>query len=254
MACPSLNGRHALVTGGGTGIGLAVAASLAAHGATVTITGRRPEPLDAAAQTHGFLALTMDVTNENSVSQGFEKASQIHGPITICVANAGIAEGGNLAKTPLADWRRTMATNLDGAFLSFRAALPGMMAADWGRLIAVSSIAGLRGLKGATAYTASKHGMIGLIKGLAADLARTGITANALCPAYVDTAIVADSAGVIARRTGKSVDEARQSMISINPHGRLIAPEEVAAAAIWLCDPGSGSVNGQAIEIAGGEL
>lgn len=249
-----LTGRHALVTGGGTGIGLAIAAALAAAGAAVTIAGRRAGPLEAAAAaTPGLHAQVIDVADEASVIEGVAAATAARGPVTICIANAGIAEGCALTKTDLAFWRRMMAINLDGAFLTIRACLPDMRQAGWGRIIAVSSIAGLRGLKGAPAYTASKHGMIGLVRGLSEDLLGSAITANALCPAYVDTEIVSRNTDSIAARAGVSRDEALQMMVGANRHGRLIAPSEVAAAALWLCAPGSESVNGQAIEIAGGQ-
>lgn len=248
-------GRHALVTGGGTGIGLAVARALAGAGAEVTITGRRREVLEAAAEGAPRLhPLAMDVSLEDEVVQGVAEAVAARGPVTICVANAGIAEGRSLGKTTLDFWRRTMAVNLDGAFLTIRECLPGMREAGWGRVIAISSIAGVKGLKGAPAYTASKHGLLGLIRGLSEDLLGSGITCNALCPGYVETEIVSRNVAAISARAGVSEDEALALMVSQNRHGRLIAPEEVAAAALWLCNPGSESVNGQAIEIAGGQV
>ena len=249
----SLDGRHALVTGGGTGIGLAIAQALARAGAQVTITGRRDNVLEQAGDIHGLNPVMMDVTVEASITNAIQQATRKLGPITICVANAGIAEGRALHKTELSFWRRIMATNLDGAFLTIRDCLQGMRAEGWGRVIAVSSVAGLRGLKGAPAYTASKHGVIGLIRALSEDYLGTGITFNALCPGYTDTDIVLRNSESIAERAGISPDEARDMMISANRHGRLIAPAEVAAAALWLCEPGSESVNGQAIEITGGQ-
>ena len=150
-------------------------------------------------------------------------------------------------------WRRMMAINLDGAFLTIRGCLPDMVAADWGRVIAVASIAGLRGLKGAPAYTASKHGMIGLIRGLSEDYLGRGITFNALCPAYVDTEIVARNVDSIAARAGIPADAALKLMVGANRHGRLIDADEVAAAALWLASEAAGSVNGTTVEIAGGQ-
>ncbi|SLN46964.1 3-oxoacyl-[acyl-carrier-protein] reductase FabG [Roseivivax jejudonensis] len=246
-------GRHALITGGGTGIGLAIARSLAAEGAEVTITGRRAEVLEAARDTR-IHPLQMDVADESSVVDGIAAAVDARGPIQICVANAGIAEPSAIHKTDLAFWRRTMGINLDGAFLTIRESLGSMRQTDWGRVIAVSSIAGLRGLKGAPVYTASKHGMVGLIRGLAADYLGKQITFNALCPSYVDTEIVPQNVARIMERTGLSEAEARKTMEGVNPHGRLVLPEEVAEAAMWLCGPASGSINGQAIQVAGGEI
>lgn len=250
----TLTGKHALVTGGGTGIGLGIARALADQGAQVTITGRRATVLDEAAATHGLFAQVMDVTDEASVADGIAAAVAARGPVQICVPNAGIAEGRALHKTDSAFWRSMMATNLDGAFLTIRESLTSMRQTDWGRVIAVSSIAGLRGLKGAPAYTASKHGLIGLIKGLAADYLGKPYTFNALCPAYVDTEIVPSNIARIMERTGMGREEAEKIVIGANPHGRLITSEEVAEAALWLCAPQSASVNGQAIQIAGGEF
>jgi 3-hydroxybutyrate dehydrogenase len=248
-----LQGKHALVTGGGTGIGLAIARALAAEGAQVTITGRRPGPLEAAA-TDRIFALPMDVADEDSVTRGIATAVEARGPIQICVPNAGIAEGRALLKTDMAFWRQMMAINVDGAFLTIRESLKSMTTTDWGRVMAVSSIAGLKGLKGAPTYSASKHALLGLIRALAADYATKPYTFNALCPAYVDTDIVTRNVTSIMERTGMDAEKARDVMVGVNPHGRLVTPEEVAEAALFLCGPHSGSVNGQAIQIAGGEV
>ena len=249
----TLAGKHALVTGGGTGIGLAIARALADQGATVTITGRRREVLQEVA--NGILhPLDMDVRDEASVVDGIASAVSARGPVQICVPNAGIAEGRALHKTDLAFWRDMMATNLDGAFLTIRECLTSMHQTDWGRVIAIASIAGVRGLKGAPTYTASKHGLIGLIRGLAADYLGKPYTFNALCPAYVDTDIVPQNIDRIVARTGMSKEDAVKIVVGANPHGRLIAPVEVAEAALWLCGANSGSINGQAIQIAGGEM
>ena len=248
-----LSGKHAFVTGGGSGIGLAIAQALADNGAHVTITGRRQQVLDQVA-TDQITGLAMDVRDESDVRQIMSQAVQAHGPIQICVANAGIAEGRALHKTDMAFWRNIMATNLDGAFLTIREAMNSMVQTDWGRVITVSSIAGVRGLKGASAYTASKHGLIGLTRALSEDYMGKPYTFNAMCPGSVDTKIVAQNTTSIAERTGISTDEARNLMIKTNRHQRLIAPDEVATAALWLCLPGSQSVNGQSIKIAGGQI
>ncbi len=250
----TLAGKHALITGGGTGIGLAIAVALRGAGATVTITGRRAEVLETAAKAHDLNPQVMDVQDETSVVDGIASAVTAHGPVQICVPNAGLAEGRALHKTDMAFWRNMMATNIDGTFLTIRESLKSMHQTDWGRVIAISSIAGLRGLKGAPCYSASKHAVIGLIRGLAADYLGKPYTFNAICPAYVDTDIVPQNIDRIMARTGMSEDDARAIMVGANPHGRLITPEEVAEAALWLCSPQSGSVNGQAIQIAGGEF
>lgn len=249
----ALQGKHALVTGGGTGIGLAIARVLAAEGAKVTITGRRQEVLDDVSG-QGLFGLAMDVRNEDDVVAKVDAAVAARGPIQICVANAGIAEGKSLQKTSLEFWQNMMATNLDGVFLTIRESLKSMTTTDWGRVLTISSIAGIRGLKGGACYSASKHGVIGLTRSLSEDFLGTNFTFNAICPAYVDTPIITRNVDSISKRAGISEDEAKQMMVGVNRHKRLILPEEVAAAALWLTLPGSESVNGQAIEIAGGQM
>lgn len=249
----NLEGKHALVTGGGTGIGLAIARALAAEGVKVTITGRRKEVLDNVAGD-GLYALAMDVSDETSVVDGVATAVAARGPIQICVPNAGVAEGRALHKTDMDFWRNMMGINVDGCFLTIRECLKSMHQTDWGRVIAVSSIAGLRGLKGAACYSTSKHAMVGMIRALAADYAGKPYTFNAICPAYVDTNIVPQNVESIMARTGMTEDQAMKVMVGANPHGRLITPEEVAEAALFLCAANSGSMNGQAIQISGGEM
>lgn len=250
-----LTGKHALVTGGGTGIGLAIAEALAGAGAQVTITGRRAAVLEQVAEDRpGLHPLVMDVTDEESVSNGIQSAVRARGPVAICVANAGIAEGRAVHKTELSFWHKIMRTNLDGAFLTIRESLSSMRHEEWGRVIAISSIAGVRGLKGAAAYSASKHGVIGLIRALSEDYMGRGLTFNAICPGYVETAIIDQNIASIQKRAGVSAEEAMALMVSQNRHGRLLQPDEIAASVLWLCGPGSGSVNGQTIEIAGGQL
>ena len=248
-----LTGKHALVTGGGTGIGLAIARDLAAAGAKVTITGRRQEVLDQVA-TDRMTGMAMDVRNETQVADTIAAAVEARGPIQICVPNAGIAEGKSVLKTSLDFWRDMMATNLDGAFLTIRESLRSMTGTDWGRVIAVSSMAGVRGIRGAPCYGATKHGMIGLIRSLSEDYIGTPFTFNALCPGYVDTPIVERNVTSISERARISREDALKMMTVANRHGRLIAPEEVSAAAMWLVGPGSESINGQAIQIAGGQM
>ena len=248
----SLIGAHALVTGGGTGIGLAIARALAAQGALVTITGRRIEVLQDVAGD-GLYALAMDVTDESAQRDTIAKAVAARGPIQICVANAGIAEGRALQKTEMDLWRRIMTTNLDGAFITIRESMRSMVQADWGRVIAVSSIAGIRGLKGGGAYAASKHGLIGLIRSYSEEYLGGPITFNALCPGYVDTPIIDANLAAIQKR-GFSQEQAMDMMVGSNLHKRLIDADEVAQAALWLCAPSAASVNGQTINIAGGQI
>jgi len=249
----ALDGKHALITGGGSGIGLAIARALAAEGAEVTITGRRADVLDAVAGG-GLHPLAMDVTDEAQVVEGVAAAVKARGPVQICIPNAGIAEGRALHKTDTEFWRWIMATNLDGAFWTIRESLTSMRETDWGRVIAVASIAGIRGLRGAAAYSASKLGLVGLIRALSEDYLGRPITFNALCPGYVDTEIVTRNVAAIMERAQMGEDEARAMMVGANRHDRLIVPEEVAMAALWLCSQGSESVNGQCIEIAGGQV
>ncbi|WP_299416645.1 SDR family oxidoreductase [uncultured Sulfitobacter sp.] len=249
----TLQEKHALITGGGTGIGLAIAQMLVARGAHVTITGRRQEVLDEVA-TDGMTPLAMDVQNEADVIAKIAAAVEAHGPIQICVPNAGLATGKAAHKTDMTFWRDMMATNLDGAFLTIRESLKSMQTTDWGRVIAVSSMAGLKGLPGAACYSASKHGMIGLIRSLSEEYMGKPYTFNSLCPGYVDTPIVTRNTKSISERAGISEEDARNMMVKANRHKRLITVDEVSAAAAWLVGEGSGSINGQSIEIAGGMM
>ena len=195
----------------------------------------------------------MDVTDESAQRDTIAKAVAARGPIQICVANAGIAEGRALQKTEMDLWRRIMTTNLDGAFITIRESMRSMVQADWGRVIAVSSIAGIRGLKGGGAYAASKHGLIGLIRSYSEEYLGGPITFNALCPGYVDTPIIDANLAAIQKR-GFSQEQAMDMMVGSNLHKKLIDADEVAQAALWLCAPSAASVNGQTINIAGGQI
>lgn len=248
-----LNGKHAIVTGGGTGIGLAISRALVAQGAEVTITGRRIAVLEEVAEP-GMHPLVMDVTDEAQIIATTQAAVDARGPIQICVANAGIAEGKKLHKTSAEFWRKIMTTNLDGCFFTVRESLKSMMTTDWGRVIAVSSIAGLRGSAGAGAYAASKHGVIGMMRSFAEDFLQEPYTFNSICPGYVDTPIVTRNTDSISQRAGVSEQEARDMMVNLNRHKKLILPEEVAAAAVWLCNPACESVNGTEVAIGGGQV
>ncbi len=246
--------RHALITGGGTGIGLAIARELKSNGTRVTVCGRNLDRLKEVADTYGFLPLEMDVTREESVKNATRIAEKTVGVINIHVANAGIAEGVGFASMDIGFWRKIMATNLDGAYLSIKYSLASMIKGDWGRIIAISSVAGIRGLKGASAYTASKHGMIGLIRALSEEYLYSGITANAVCPGYVETPIVDRNVTLISKNLNISPEEAHVRLSRLNRNKKMLQPEEVAKTVLWLCSKGSNNVNGQVIPIAGGQV
>lgn len=246
-------GSHALVTGGGTGVGRAITEALAKAGATVTICGRRRAPLDAVASGNPNIHVELaDVTDEASVAELYRQAEAARGPFSIVVANAGIAESAPAHKTTLEQWNRIIAINLTGAFLTVRPAIAGMAKRGEGRIIFIASIAGLAGGAYIAPYVASKHGVVGLAKSLAIELAKTGVTSNAVCPGFVETEMLEQSVANIMAKTGRSADEARASLVSGNPQGRFIQPDEVADAVLWLCGDGAKSVNGQAIALSGG--
>jgi len=247
----TLAGRRVLITGGGTGVGAEMARGFAAAGAEVVVAGRRSEPLQAvAAGTTGVRAVVADVTDEASVEALFAAA----GSIDIVVANAGVAESAPLARTTLDMWQRIVDVNLTGVFLTLRAGVRQMEGRGWGRLITVASTAGLKGYPYVSAYTAAKHGAVGLTRAVAQEVAGAGITANALCPGYLDTEMTERTIANIMSTTGRNHDDALKALTRTNPQGRLIEPSEVVAAALWLCGPGAEAINGQAIAIAGGEL
>ena len=248
-------GKHALVTGGGTGIGAGIAIALAEAGAEVTITGRRADKLAEVARLSDRLhPMEMNVNDEASVRDGIAQAAADRGPIQICIANAGIAEGGPFAKTTLAQWRKTMTTNLDGVFLTFQAALATLEDATPARMIVVSSIAGVRGLKNAIPYTVTKHGVIGLIRGLSEEYMRRPITFNALCPGYVDTDIVRNQIPGLMKRFGVDEQGAVDAIAKGNRHRKLLEVDETTTTAMWLCSDGARSINGQTIQISGGQV
>lgn len=244
----TLAGRRVLITGGGTGTGADLARGFAEAGAEVVIAGRRAGALDeVAARFPGARTVVADVTDEGSVRAMFTAA----GPCDIVIANAGAAASAPLARTSLDDWNALIAVNLTGVFLTLREGL--VQLPGWGRLIAVASIAGLKGMPYAGAYAASKHGVIGLVRTAALEVARKPVTVNALCPGYIDTGMTEASVANIMAKTGMDRDAALAAVTGTNPQRRLIAPGEVTAAALWLCGPGSDGVNGQAIAISGGD-
>ena len=242
----TLSGKRVLITGGGSGLGADLARGFAAAGAEVVIAGRRADAL-AQVATGGIRAVQADVTDEASVQAMFSAA----GACDIVIANAGAADSAPMARTTLAQWNAMIAVNLTGVFLTLRDGLNQMQ--GWGRLIAISSTAGLRGYPKITPYAAAKHGVIGLTRSLALEIARRDITVNALCPGYLDTEMTDHSVAVIIEKTGRSEAEARATLAAMSPQNRLIQPREVTAAALWLCGPGSEGLNGQALAINGGE-
>ena len=242
----TLSGKRVLITGGGSGLGADLARGFAAAGAEVIIAGRRLDAL-ARVATDGMRAVQADVTDEASVQAMFAAA----GPCDIVIANAGVADSAPMARTTLAQWNAMIAVNLTGVFLTLRDGLNQMP--GWGRLIAISSTAGLRGYPKITPYAAAKHGVIGLTRSLALEIARRDITVNALCPGYLDTEMTDHSVAVIIEKTGRSEVEARATLAAMSPQNRLIQPREVTATALWLCGPGAEGINGQAIAINGGE-
>ncbi len=242
-----LEGHRVLITGGGSGAGADLACGFAAVGAKLVIAGRRREALEAVAAATGAEVVVADVTDAGSVAAMFAAA----GPCDIVIANAGAADSAPFLRTTLDQWNAMIAVNLTGVFLTLQAGLRQMT--GWGRLISVASTAGLKGYAKIAPYAAAKHGVIGLTRSLALEVAKGPVTVNALCPGFLDTPMTDRSVAVIAEKTGRTLAEARAALEAMNPQGRLIQPAEVTAAALWLCGPGSEGINGQAIAISGGE-
>ena len=253
-----LKQKHAVVTGGARGIGLAISRLLLQHGARVTMIGRNAEALQQSVQALQALgeveSATADVSDSAAVGRAFNDARARFGPIHILVNNAGQAGSASFLKTDAKLWRRMMSVNLDGTFYCTQAVLPDLLAAGWGRVVNVASVAGLRGAGYISAYCASKHAVIGLTRSLAVEVAAKGITVNAVCPGYTETDMVEQAVANIVAKTGRTPRDARLELASHNPQQRLVQPEEVANAVLWLCLPGSEAITGQAIVVAGGEL
>ncbi len=255
-----LEGRHAIVTGGGRGIGAAIADELARLGADLTLMGRDEKRLISHARAlrekYGTRVSICgcDVTDEGSVALAFAHARGALGDPQILVNNAGQSAATAFAETPREVWDRMLAVNLTGTFLCTREVIPAMTAARWGRVVNVASTAGLRGYPKTAAYTAAKHGVVGLTRALALETAKLGITVNAVCPGYTDTDMAAAAVGNLVRELGKTEEEARKMITRVNPMGRLIDPAEVASAVGWLCSPAASGVTGQALAVAGGEV
>ncbi|MFC6140521.1 SDR family NAD(P)-dependent oxidoreductase [Paraburkholderia silvatlantica] len=253
-----LSERHAVVTGGGSGIGAATAAALLHAGARVTLMGRDAARLDAQRAALGggeqVACVCVDITDEDAVNAAFARAEQTLGAVDILVNNAGQAQAAPFTQTDLALWKRMLDVNLTGAFLCTRAVLPSMLARKAGRIVNVASTAGQVGYPYVAAYCASKHGVIGMTRALALEVAAQGVTVNAVCPGYTETELLQASLEQITRKTSRSEAEARSLLVRHNPQQRFVTPEEVANAVLWLCAPGSSAITGQSISVSGGEV
>ena len=242
-------GKRVLVTGGGSGAGADLALGFAKAGAQVVICGRRVDALAKIAAQHSAIrALECDVTDEGSVQRLFAQA----GALDIVIANAGQADSAPFHKTSLDQWNAMLSVNLTGVFLTFREGLRQMT--GWGRLVAVCSTAGVKGYAKVAPYAAAKHGVMGLVRSLALEVAKGPVTVNAICPGFLDTEMTDQSIRIISEKTGRSAAQAKAALEGLNPQGRLFAPSEVTAAALYLCSEGAQGVNGQSIVIAGGEV
>jgi NAD(P)-dependent dehydrogenase (short-subunit alcohol dehydrogenase family) len=252
----ALDGRHALVTGAGRGIGEAIAERLHREGASVTLLGRDRGRLDAVAArlvTRVAVACA-DVSDGTAVRSAFSQAEERLGPVAILVNNAGAVQSAPFDRADEALWHAALATNLTGTYHGIRAVLPGMLQRNSGRIINIASTAGLRGYAYVAAYCAAKHGVIGLTRALALEVAASGVTVNAVCPGYTETDMLREAVANIRAKTGRSLDDARAAIVKANPQRRPIQPAEVAHAVAWLCLPGTESVTGQSIAVAGGEV
>jgi len=245
---------HALVTGGGRGIGREIASALAQAGATVTVLGRHRATLeDAVAAGSAHFTAVADVADQAAISAAIAEASARQ-PIDILIANAGVAESAPFGKSDDALFRLMMDVNFMGVVHAIQAVLPAMRDRRYGRIVAVASTAGLKGYAYVSAYSAAKHAVVGLVRSLALELATTHVTVNAVCPGFTDTDLLAGSIDNIMRKTGRSHEQAVAELAKHNPQGRLVTPSEVADTVLWLCGEHAGAITGQAIAVAGGEV
>ena len=252
---PKLEGQHAIVTGGGRGIGAAIATALARLGARVTIMGRDRDMLEKHAATlgTGATAIVCDVSDEPSVRTAFASARENAGDAHILVNNAGQAKSEKFTNTSTKLWEQMITVNLTSVYLCTRQVLPAMIAAQRGRIVNIASTAGVRGAPRMSAYAAAKHGVVGLTRSLALETAKFGITVNAVCPGYTDTDMTEQGVRELMAAKKISRDEARAMITRVIPRGRMTTPDEVASAVLWLCGPDSSGVTGQALVVAGGE-
>lgn len=254
-----LAGRHCVITGGSRGIGAAIADSLAGRGASLTIMGRDEDALDErAALLRGggaiVQAVPCDVTDDDQVMEAFAHATARLGAVDILVNNAGAAESALAGDSSRALWDRMIAVNLTATYVCTTQVLPAMLQARWGRIVNVASTAGLRGYKTMTAYCAAKHGVIGYTRALAQETAKHGITVNAVCPGYTETALTEQAVANLVEALGKTPAEAHAMLVRIIPRGVMTSPAEVASAVSWLCAPESAAVTGIALSVSGGEV
>ena len=247
-----LEGRHALITGGGTGIGAACATHLHAAGAKISVLGRRMEPLERTAAIVAGTAIACDVTDRDRIAAAFDEARAANGPIEMLIVNAGIAESAPFHKMTRDSWDRIIAVNLTAAFDCAQAALPDLMASKNGRLVFIASVASLRGVPYAAHYAASKHGLLGLMRSLAAEYAKSNMTVNAVCPGYVETPMTYQSIARVMKKTGRSEEESRAVITNMNASGRLVHPDGIGTMVLTLCLPQSQDLNGAAVTIDGG--